>query len=177
MQCAVISNHPLTEGFYHLSLAPEKPMGGITPGQFVMIRCCDFTDPLLRRPMSVADFEQDGSRFGLIVQTAGRGTGMLSRLVVGDHLDVIGPFGQGYNVAQEAQSVMIVAGGTGVAPFMTLAPTLAAHGKDVHVLLGARTKGYLFMEERFLHAGAQVHVATEDGSKGFDGLITELMGE
>ncbi|MDH5755351.1 MAG: dihydroorotate dehydrogenase electron transfer subunit [Nitrospinota bacterium] len=177
MQCTVTSIQSLAAGFFHLSLTPEKPLGPITPGQFVMIRCGESTDPLLRRPMSVADFEADGSRLGLLVQIAGRGTGTISRLDKGDQLDLIGPFGQGYSVPPEARTIVIVAGGTGVAPFMTLTPTLVSQGKDVHVLLGARTKELLLMEEWFLHAGASLHVATDDGSKGFDGLVTALMME
>ena len=71
MLCSVISNEPLADRFFHLVIQPERPVGAITPGQFVMIRCSGGGDPLLRRPMSVADYEPDGSRFGLVIQVVG----------------------------------------------------------------------------------------------------------
>ncbi|MDH4183957.1 MAG: dihydroorotate dehydrogenase electron transfer subunit [Nitrospinota bacterium] len=177
MKCSVTGNKKLCPGFHHISLTPQSPLGPIAPGQFVMIRCSGGVDPLLRRPMSVAESAPDGSSFGLIVQVAGRGTQALAGLARGDQLDVIGPFGSGFNVPGEAREIMIVAGGTGVAPFLGLAPGLTAKGKSVHVLLGARTAGLLLMEDRFFSSGAQVHLATEDGSRGFDGLVSALMEE
>jgi dihydroorotate dehydrogenase electron transfer subunit len=175
MKCHVASNAELAPGFFHLTLVPESPLGPIAPGQFVMIRCSDGMDPLLRRPMSVAQAVAGGARFSLIVQWIGRGTQALASLVENDHLDVIGPFGTGFTTTPEQREIMIVAGGTGVAPFIGLAAALRAEGRNVVALLGARSAGLILMESQLRAAGAEVHLATEDGSKGFDGLATGLM--
>jgi len=176
MNCAVLENRTLAPGFFYLSLRPDAPVGLIAPGQFVMIRCSHSTDPLLRRPMSVADSEPDGSRFGLVIQVAGRGTRLLSGLVRGDRVDALGPFGTGFDVSAGG-SVWIVAGGTGVAPFMGLVGRSGEAAGRYTIFLGARSASQLLFRDFFDQSAARLHVATEDGSEGHGGLVTELFEE
>lgn len=174
MNCIVRKIKLLAEGFHHLSLEPEKPAGAIIPGQFMMIKCSASTDPLLRRPMSVADFTPDGSRFGFVIQEAGRGTRLLASLVPGDSVDVLGPFGSGFVMPDGDGSLWMVAGGTGVAPFIGLVNQLKETG-NIILFLGARSNRFLLYTDFFQKAGVTVMTATEDGSEGYRGLVTGLL--
>lgn len=174
MDCAVRQVTHLAGEFYYVSLEPAEPLGKIRPGQFVMIRVSSSTDPFLRRPMSVADFEPDGSRFGLVVQVIGRGTRFLSGLVENDRVDALGPYGGGFEIPENAGQVYIVAGGCGVAPFIGLAKEIK-DSCDLTVFLGARTAELLLYRGYFEKLGARVLTATEDGSGGYGGLVTHLL--
>ncbi len=173
MDCIVRINDILGGDFFYLSLEPITPIDNIKPGQFFMVRCSHSADPFLRRPMSVADFEKDGSRFGLIVQAVGRGTHLLSTLVPWDRVDVLGPFGTNFEAPEDAKSIWTVAGGSGVAPFLGLIESSKPGDIDYTVFLGAREAELLLFEERFSGCGADVVSATEDGSKGYHGLVTD----
>lgn len=173
MNCIVRVNKTLADDFFYLSLEPVQPMPDIRPGRFVMIRCSHSADPFLRRPMSIADFEPDGTRFGLVIRMVGRGTHLLSTLVPWDHVDVLGPFGSSFEIPDGAKSIWIVAGGTGVAPFLGLVENTPADDVDYTVFIGAGTAGDLLYHDRFHERGAEVVKATEDGSEGFKGLVTE----
>ena len=177
MNCIVRVNKTLADDYFYLSLEPATPLGGIRPGSFVMIRCSHWVDPFLRRPMSVADFEPDGSRFGLIVKMAGRGTQLLSTLVPWDHVDVLGPFGSGFEIPDGAGRVWLVAGGTGIAPFLGLVENTAEGAAEFTLFYGAGTADHLLCVDRFSDRGARVVTATEDGSEGFTGFVTSPLVE
>jgi len=126
--------------------------------------------------MSVAGFAPDGSRFELVVQQVGRGTGILASLAAGDRVDAIGPFGNGFPTPPDtAGELWIVAGGSGVAPFVGMLQPEVRHGGMTRVFLGAKNSGLLVCRDR-LSSGADVFTtATEDGSAGFKGLVTGLV--
>ena len=161
--------------FFSLTLKPQSHLAAITPGQFVMIKCSDSTDPLLRRPMSVANFEPNGSRFDLLIQHAGRGTNLLSNLVVDDHVDVLGPFGNGFELPKGDEPIWIVAGGTGAAPFIGMLNANRDLAKRITVFLGARTDELLLYKDFFAESGVRLLTATEDGSDGHTGFVTALL--
>ncbi|MGK7344470.1 MAG: dihydroorotate dehydrogenase electron transfer subunit [Candidatus Nitrospinota bacterium M3_3B_026] len=172
MNCIVRVNKTLAPDFFYLSLEPVQPMKDIRPGQFVMVRCSSSTDPFLRRPMSIADFNPDGSRFGLVIRMTGRGTHMLSTLVPWDHVDVLGPFGNGFTIPDGAKSAWIVVGGSGVAPFLGLLENAPEGEAYYTVFMGAADRERLFFGDAFEEEGARVIKATEDGSEGFRGMVT-----
>jgi dihydroorotate dehydrogenase electron transfer subunit len=140
-----------------------------------MIRVANLLDPFLRRPMSVADFAPDGSRIGLVIKEVGRGTNLLSLLPPLTKIDVIGPFGTGFTIPEGAQKVWMVAGGTGVAPFLGLTENRKRGDLDYTMFMGAKTAGQLFYATRFREAGVDVITATEDGSDGVRGLVTTAL--
>jgi len=174
VNCTVREIKILAEGFYYLSLEPDKPVGAITPGQFMMLQVSASTDPLLRRPMSVADFEPDGSGFGFVIQVTGRGTRLLASLAPGGIVDVLGPFGAGFTMPGNGSRLWIVAGGTGVAPFIGMAHQLKELD-NIILFLGARSNRFLLYKDFFLKAGIKVMTATEDGSEGYRGVVTGLI--
>ena len=172
MPCIVRANETLGDGHFHLSLAPVVKPPAVTPGQFVMIRVANLLDPFLRRPMSVADFAPDGSHISLVIKETGKGTRILSLLPPGAKIDVVGPFGTGFSIPEGAEKVWMVAGGTGVAPFLGLTENTKRGDYDYTLLMGAKTAGQLFYVSRFKDGGVNVITATEDGSDGLKGFVT-----
>lgn len=175
ISCIIRSNETLGDGHFHLLLEPVAKPVTVAAGQFVMIRVANLLDPFLRRPMSVADFAPDGSRIGLVVKEAGRGTRLLSALPPWTKIDVVGPFGTGFAIPDGVKNVWMVAGGTGVAPFLGLTENTRRSGLAYTMFMGARTAGQLFYVSRLRDAGVNVITATEDGSDGFHGFVTAAL--
>jgi dihydroorotate dehydrogenase electron transfer subunit len=157
------------------------------PGQFVHIRIEDSADPLLRRPLSIHDIVANG-RSGhttckVLYEIVGKGTALLAEKKAFDELDVLGPLGNGFDMKKisKAPEIYLVAGGMGVVPLYYLAKQLVARSpghqvtSKIIVLIGGRTKEHVLCEKDFKALGCDVHVATDDGSKGFKGRVTELL--
>jgi dihydroorotate dehydrogenase electron transfer subunit len=141
-----------------------------------MLHCTDNLDPLLPRPMSFHRFrETDGVReFAILYDVRGRGTAWLSERRAGDHIDVFGPLGRGYDLKRDTQNVLLVAGGLGVAAVIALADEAVAAGKHVTLLHGARSADLLYPHE-LLPTDVEAISATDDGSAGHHGVVTDLL--
>jgi len=147
------------------------------PGQFVMVRPPKFSEPLLPRPFSIHRVQ--GDQVELLFKVVGQGTRQLADLKKGDLLEVRGPLGQGFNFNIN-QTPILVAGGIGVAPLLFLAETWRHSQKknpkwSFKLFIGARNKAELLYLKEFEQAGAEVFAATEDGSYGRKGLVTQLL--
>ncbi len=139
-------------------------------GQFVNIKL----DGLyLRRPISVCD-SVDGI-LTLIYKVVGKGTEQMSKMLVGEKLDILTGLGNGYNTALSGDKPVLLGGGVGVPPLYMLCKKLIAEGKKVSVVLGFNTKDEIFCEEDFKKLGADVYVATADGSYGIKGFVTDAL--
>ncbi|MBV8529089.1 MAG: dihydroorotate dehydrogenase electron transfer subunit, partial [Candidatus Dormibacteraeota bacterium] len=147
------------------------------PGQFAQLRCGPGVVPLLRRPFSVAWV--DGALCTFVFEEVGAGTRVLGRLRPGDELEVLGPLGHGFTVDAVEDGCVIVSGGVGCAPFPLLIGRLLDRGvRDIVVLSGGSTAERLFPAARFRRGAAiEVREATDDGSRGTRGLVTELLRE
>lgn len=145
------------------------------PGQFVHMRCNTVMDPLLRRPVSLHDIDYEGGTIGLLYQVVGRGTQILSEIPVGAEIDIMGPLGKGFAIPDKLQSVLVIGGGIGVAPLFPLVQALNQYKIKQTVLLGARSADYIIGTEQLETLGVGVEVATDDGSKGYKGYVTDLM--
>jgi dihydroorotate dehydrogenase electron transfer subunit len=145
-----------------------------TPGSFAQLRCGAGTTPLLRRPFSVAWTQDDTC--GFVFEAVGAGTRLLSELQPGDPVDSLGPLGHGFTVVDRGP-VVCVSGGLGCAPFPLLIEALRRNGvDDIVVLNGARTAVRLFPAERFARPAVPVVAeATEDGTRGHHGRVTDLL--
>jgi dihydroorotate dehydrogenase electron transfer subunit len=115
----------------------------------------------------------------ILYKIYGRGTALLAAMRPGRFLRALGPLGNAFEVPRSATGVIMVAGGIGVPPIAALAESLAKRGTsrrtEMTVFLGGRSKADLLCAADFRRAGAKVHMATEDGSIGFKGLVTELL--
>ena len=145
------------------------------PGQFAQLRCGPGSVPLLRRPFSVAWVDDELCTF--VFEEVGAGTRLLGKLRPGDELEVLGPLGRGFTVDAVKQGCVIVSGGVGCAPFPLLIGRLLERGvRDIVVLSGGSTAERLYPAARFRRGAAiEVREATDDGSRGTRGLVTELL--
>lgn len=153
-----------------------------SPGQFVHVLCTPGSgyDPLLRRPLSVHDADPKLGRVFLLYEIRGRGTALLAEKLPGETLDVLGPLGQGFTLPESGcrgGPVVLVAGGVAVAPICFLARRI----KDVvgcdcmTFLIGARTESLLLCVDELSGLGCDVRAATDDGSAGYHGMVTDLL--
>lgn len=145
------------------------------PGQFAQLRCGPGPVPLLRRPFSVAWVDDELCTF--VFEEVGVGTRLLGALRPGDELEVLGPLGHGFTVDAVKDGCVIVSGGVGCAPFPLLIARLLDRGvRDIVVLSGGATAERLYPAARFRRGAAiEVREATDDGSRGTRGLVTELL--
>ena len=165
----IIENRPLTKNVYLMRLAGDT--SDITAsGQFVNLKLDGF---FLRRPISVCDSEN--GLLTLIYKVVGKGTEYMSTLGEGEKLDILTGLGNGYDTSASGDKPLLVGGGVGVPPLYKLAKELVNDGKTVTVILGFNTKDEVFWEEEFTKIGANVIVATIDGSQGVRGFVTDAM--
>lgn len=164
-------NEKLVDNVYKMVL--EGDTSDITAcGQFINIKL----DGLyLRRPISVCDC--DGKTVTIIYKVVGRGTEQLSKMAVGDSLDVLTGLGNGYDLSLSGNSPVLLGGGVGVPPLYMLAKKLVAEGKKVSVILGFNTQSEVFYEQQFKDLGCAVTVTTVDGSYGVKGFVTDAYPE
>ncbi|MGI9952288.1 dihydroorotate dehydrogenase electron transfer subunit [Moorellaceae bacterium AZ2] len=171
-QGEVLANSPAGPDIYHLRL--KVPVLTAQPGQFVHIRCGPYFDPLLRRPLSIHDFDPARQELELLYQVVGKGTAWLADRGPGDLIDGLGPLGRGFSLPAGPR-VALVAGGLGLAPLFFLARVAAARGEQVTFYLGARSRRQLLRQEALQKLGIEVKTATDDGSAGFAGPVTALL--
>lgn len=169
----VVSNKEIMPSVHLIWLeAPEIAMTA-KPGQFVMVRCGDHYDPLLRRPLSIHSMA-DGKHIALVFNIVGRGTGWLSQCQIGNALDILGPLGNGFSLQPSSHKLLLVAGGIGIAPLVLLAENAHSEGYSITMLIGAKDSSMLYPRS-LLPSPIDILTATEDGSEGKKGMVTELM--
>lgn len=159
-------NEKLTDNVYKMVLSGDT--ADITAcGQFVNIQL----DGLyLRRPISVCDCDEKSVT--IIYKVVGKGTELMSKMTVGESLDVLTGLGNGYDLSLSGNNPVLLGGGVGVPPLYMLAKNLIKQGKRVSVILGFNTKSEVFYEQEFNDLGCDVTVTTVDGSYGVKGFVT-----
>jgi dihydroorotate dehydrogenase electron transfer subunit len=170
VRCPVTQARELCAGVFSLWLEAPDIARRVRPGQFLNVKVSSGLDPLLRRPISVCDVERN--RVRLVFRVVGRGTALLGRARAGDELDVLGPLGRPAPELHH-KDVLLCGGGIGTAPLLFLARRLKRANR-LQVLLGARTKAELLLVREFRALGEPVALATDDGSVGHKGMVTEL---
>ena len=165
----VLSNEKIAVNTFKTVL--EGDTSAITAsGQFVNIKLDGF---YLRRPISVCDY--DGESLTIIYKVVGKGTEYMSELSEGDKLDILTGLGNGYDLTKSGNNPLLIGGGAGVPPMYNLCRKLLEEGKKPTVIMGFNTSDEIFYEEEFKKLGAEVIVATADGSKGVKGFVTDAM--
>ena len=165
----ITENNPLTSSVYKMLLSGDT--AEITNcGQFVNIKLDGL---FLRRPISVCDAE-DGT-LTLIYKVVGEGTEKMSKMKVGERVDVLTGLGNGYDTAPSGDRPLLLGGGVGVPPLYMLCKKLLSEGKKPSVILGFNTKEEVFCKEEFAKLGVKVTVTTVDGSEGVKGFVTDAM--
>ena len=183
IDAAVIANRRLSADYNVLSLAAPEIAAAARPGQFVMIKASGGIlsgAPLLRRPFSIFEILVDGDTapigISIFNKRVGAGTTLLSRVEAGARLPLLGPLGRPFEPVDPPGEAWMVAGGVGLAPFVTLAAALAARGTRTTLFYGARRGEELYCVELFEALGVNIVLSTEDGSRGVRGRITVPLG-
>ena len=147
-------------------------------GQFYMLRAwaADAT-PILSRPISVDDFDNQTGALTFLYQVKGEGTHKLAALKKDDTLTVTGPCGNGFDTAPAGARPLLVGGGVGASPLYGLAQQLVAEGRSPLAVLGFRTAAEVLLADAFEALGIPVTVVTEDGTMGARGFVTEALPE
>jgi len=168
---SIISNSEIMPGVYLIWLDSPQIAAAAQPGQFVMVRCGE--DTLLRRPLSIHQLADD-ARLALLFNVVGKGTHWVSQRKAGDNLDLLGPLGNSYAVQPSSRNLLLLAGGIGIAPLCFLAQRAVSQGHSVRLLLGTATAIQLY-PGHLLPSEAELVTATEDGTAGKKGMITDIM--
>lgn len=165
----VVSNQTLTDSVYKMVL--EGDTSAITNcGQFVDLR---LPEKYLRRPISVCDYDE--TTLTLIYKVVGSGTEIMAALPAGTRLDILTGLGNGYDTALSGDRPVLVGGGVGVPPIFNLCKKLIAQGKHPLVVLGFNAASEIFLADAFRAMGAEVYIATADGSVGTRGFVTDVL--
>lgn len=170
LKLTVKSNRVIAANIMEMKLS-----GCSTPclaGQFVNI---ELDGLFLRRPISVCDWEEDGT-LTLAYRIVGKGTTQMAGLEPGAELDVLTALGNGFTTSHQCERPLLIGGGIGVAPLYKLAKTLSAAGKQVTVICGYKRADEIFYKDEFeALTGVKLIIATEDGSAGIKGFVTNAM--
>lgn len=141
-------------------------------GQFIIIRLNEYGE---RIPLTIVDSDTAEGTITIISQEVGKTTGMLGALGEGDHiLDVVGPLGKPAEI-KKVGTVVCIGGGIGTAPVYPIAKELRAAGNKIISIIGARSKNLLILESEMQSISDELFVATDDGSYGHHGFVTQVL--
>ena len=175
--CKVVEHTDMGSGYRQIVFETPQIATAAQPGQFVHVRVPGLEASALRRPFSI--FNAEGEKLELLYKTVGRGTAALNAVKPGDEVSIMGPLGHGFPVKCNG-AALLVGGGFGVAPLYFLARRLLESPKRPTRLLlfvGGRTKADLLALDRFAKLGVEVRAATNDGSEGTKGLVTDPLDD
>lgn len=165
-ECLITNNEKIAKDIYELSLELDAD---VKPGQFININV-NRPDLLLRRPISISNYENN--RLKVIYRTVGNGTRALSKIAVGNKLDILYPLGNGFPLV-ENKNVLIIGCGMGVAPMLYLAKELSKNN-NLTIILAYQNKDFAYLKDAFDNYG-NVIITTDDGSIGYKGNVLEYL--
>ena len=184
----IIENVQLARDTFRLRFEAPAIAAAITPGQFVMVRLEGIDDPLLGRAFALYDTGDDRTSVDVVYLVHGKQTALLATRQLGDRVEVWGPLGNGFFANGETvDHLILVAGGIGYTPFLATGKEALAQktfgapsrsrlsAKQVTFCYGVRTAAYLAGEQDFRAAGFDLRIASNDGSIGHNGLVTDLL--
>jgi dihydroorotate dehydrogenase electron transfer subunit len=173
----VLENTSVAADIFRMRLVLPEIAAAARPGQFVAVAAGKGRDPFLRRPFGISGIDAAQGTVTLYYRTVGRGTRMLAEIQPQEGLNVMGPLGQGFAWAPQTRSAALVGGGMGIAPLLALAQALQAQKIDMRVFLGAKGLDGIFGADMLQKAGCTLFIATEDGSGGRRGWVTDVFQE
>lgn len=169
----VVSNVSVNGNCYKMKLFAPNIAKNAKPGQFVEVACGELqTAPLLKRPISIHNVYDEIVE--IIYFVVGKGTDLLSKKQTGNSVETVGPLGNGFS-AENTENHILVGGGYGVPPMYYLAKEMVKtiNPKNIFVCIGAKTENLVLCYRDFISLGINVCVATDDGSLGLKGFVTD----
>lgn len=184
---ATLENRQIADSTWKIAIEAPEFAARVESGKFVMLRLATGADPLLGRPFAIYDADKTSGRVEVVYAVVGKGTKRLTELRPGDPLRLWGPLGNGWAEALRGSTpkrLALIAGGIGHAPFyLLIKEQLAKAAQDpenapkLAFVYGARSAERLSCVEDFRSLGVDVRLATEDGSAGTKGFVTDVLPE
>ena len=172
MKTTIIANTRIQGDYFKLVFSSPEMAERAAAGQFTHIRIDRRQDRILRRPFSIHDTDPASGTVTVVYKVVGRGTAALSGLAAGTGIDALGPLGKSYTPPEPDVLPVAVAGGYGAAAMFML-----TRRQPGVLLMGARSAADVILTDRYRDAGYEVRVATNDGSLGQKGFVTDLVPE
>lgn len=172
IDCTILENRAITKDVSEIIVDAPKIARQASPGQFIHIKITP-GEPLLRRPLSLADADEKSGTLRLVYRIAGKGTAALAALKEGAGINCLGPLGHGFDL--DCRRPLLIGGGMGIAPLIFLARRLKEQDTDTAVLLGGRGKEEMFWPPLFEKYAGKVFITTDDGSVGEKGFTVDLL--
>jgi dihydroorotate dehydrogenase electron transfer subunit len=164
----------VAQNTFRISLEQANISRTVHAGQFVNIKIPS-NEILWRRPFSVHKINPAQNTFDILFNAIGRGTAALSKMEIGQQLQVLGPLGKAFVCPENTKEIIIVAGGLGIALFLLLLQDLADRDISKHLFYGVKTGSQACCTDEIRSLGAHLHLVTEDGSEGQKGLVTDIL--
>ena len=175
----VVNKRILADNLYLMDIEAKRIAKSAKPGQFIIIKNNEYGE---RIPLTIADFNKDLGTVSIVFQAIGDSTKELAKFEVGDYIsDFVGPLGRPSEFIYEDleslknKNILFVGGGVGAAPVYPQVKWMKEHGIDVDVIIGSRNKELLILEEEMKKVSKNLYVATDDGSYGFNGRVTDCL--
>lgn len=179
MSNKIVSKRQLTDSIYLMEIEAPRVAKSSQPGQFIIIKNDEKGE---RIPLTIADYDREKGTVTIVFQTVGASTKKLAMFEENDFvMDFVGPLGQASEFIHEDieelrnKKILFVAGGVGSAPVYPQVKWFKEHGLDVDVIIGARTKELIILEDDMKKVAKNVYVSTDDGTYGFNGRVTDCL--
>ena len=171
----------LTDNIYLMDIEAPRAAKSVQPGQFVIVKIDEKGE---RIPLTVCDYDREAGTVTIVFQTLGASTLEMAKYEEGDSFkDFVGPLGMPSEMIDEdinelkKKNILFIAGGVGTAPVYPQVKWLHSQGINADVIVGARNTSLVILEEEMKAAAGNYYLATDDGSSGFKGLVTDKLKE
>ena len=175
----VVNKKILADNLYLMDIEAKRIAKSAKPGQFIIIKNNEYGE---RIPLTIADFNKDLGTVSIVFQAIGDSTKELAKFESGDYVsDFVGPLGRPSEFIYEDleslknKNILFVGGGVGAAPVYPQVKWMKEHGIDVDVIIGSRNKELLILEDEMRKVSKNLYVATDEGSYGFNGRVTDCL--
>ncbi len=175
----IVKAEQLADKIYLMDVEAPRVAKSCQPGEFVIVKVDEAGE---RIPLTVCDYDRERGVVTIVFQIVGASTQKMAALKAGDSFrDFVGPLGRPSEFVREnpevlrGKKMLFVAGGVGTAPVYPQVKWLRAHGIDADVVVGAKTKDMLILEEPMRAAAGNLYITTDDGSYGQKGLVTDVV--
>lgn len=176
-KCKLVKKEFLKEDICKMTILAPEIAKTAKPGQFLEIRVVDNIEPLLRRPISIYNADENKGEVEFIFQLKGKGTNLLANREEGELLDIMGPLGYGTFKFEGYKNIAIIGGGIGIFPLHELSKRAKNAGVNSKIYIGFRNKELVILEEEFKKVSNELILATDDGSYAKNGFAINFLKE
>lgn len=167
--CRILQKQQLTSDIFDFTVSAGELAKAAKPGQFAHLYLPGKT---LRRPISICEADPEKGTLRFVFQIRGDGTARLAELGMDDTMDVLAPLGSGFDLGDITRKAVFIGGGIGVPPLLEAAKPFGEHAT---VITGFRSESSVILKRDFERSGNRVLIATDDGSAGHRGLVTDCL--